>query len=440
LPVHRNMAAPRVAIIGGGVSGSTCALELLRQLPHLAVTVFDQGRTLGGRAAHRRVALDGEYLTPQAPEAPAAFDHGCQFFRADTAQFRTEILPEWLERGWAAEWSGQMAALGPNASFFGAPSQPPFYVGVGGMSALPTGILAEAARLGALVRSGVRVSRTKQREDGIWRLFGTSGQAALHDTPEAVAKRTQADGIELGEFDAVVVTDASASRPSWHRASAGLPEEVGRIINSRARVALFTALVAFKTPLPIPHIGLAFADSPLWFASRSSSKPGVSADHDCWTLVCTPEYAAEEIQRVPMQDPETGAFIAQDPLYLREGPSAVMLSAFQSALKTHNLLDALPETVYVGGQRWGSAFPAPIGTPSLITIGEVEYTNQAQVPLAPEDAGVGKAAEDAVDFFAADEIRLYYAGDFVSKNTPGLEAAALSARSTARHLANVFKA
>ena len=83
------------------------------------------------------------------PDAVATFefDHGCQFFRADTDRMR-EICRDWLERGWAAPFGGHFGRVGSRAAdFFGLPSDTaPVFVGVGGMQRLPRARVIEQSR------------------------------------------------------------------------------------------------------------------------------------------------------------------------------------------------------------------------------------------------------------------------------------------------------
>lgn len=436
-----------VAIIGGGITGATCARELLLRAPgRVQVTVFDQGRGVGGRTSHRRVEQNGGYVLPTSSDAAFAFDHGCQFFRADSETFRNELLKDWLSESWAAEWTGNFGTLGDHGDFFGFPAQPPFYCGLGGMSAVPCGLLADVEQRGGLVRAGVRVAATRRLTSGKWLLSGTEGQAAFHDTAEEEVAKT-APGA-LGEFDVVIVTDVSASMASWHRASAGIPEDIAAKVRDRTRVALFTALVAFEERLKCDKDAFAIGDEIVWFAARTTCKPGFvveGANIDCWTLVSSPRYAAAEIARVPMQDPNTGAFIPQDMTYLREGPSAVLLDAFERSLRAHGFRESMPKVVYVGGQRWGSAFPAPAGVggrdakgrgDATVEVLDVAYDSSAGLPLTPDCAeSLARIAEN----FLADDVRgIYYAGDYVSPGLPGVESAALSGMEAARHVATVW--
>lgn len=277
-----------VAIIGGGITGSTLAHHLVRLLPSAKLTVFDQGRGCGGRTCHRRLDSNGKAVSPEDEDAALRFDHGCQFFRADSAEFETTILSEWLSAGWAAEWR---ARFGGDGNFFGLPPDDsrPVYAGVGGMHRIAASQLAEAARTGRVaIRQGTRVACIKRVGES-WEVAGVSGSAAYHDTAEAVAAAAQR--ATLGTFDLVVCTDASMAQSAWHRASAGLPEDIMRRpeaqrLLSRVRVALFTSLVVFEPALELSLDTVSLGTGPLWFASRSASKPGLGDSMpDCWSLV-----------------------------------------------------------------------------------------------------------------------------------------------------------
>jgi len=339
----------RVAIVGGGTTGAAAAITL-KDEPGIKVQVFDQGgRGPGGRASHRRVDArsashtvlpDDKHLEPLDTRT-FEFDHGCQFFRADSSEMRA-LAAQWCESGWAAPWTGRFSrVVGPKIDdspaapdFFGLPgSEAPVFVGIGGMQQLPRALLANS---GAAVERGTRVCSIARTESGAWALRGTRGLGALHDTSNAVAQQT-ADA-SLGEFDVVLLTDASSSLGGWHRASANLSTggpttseadaaaadaAVARV-RSRVRVPLFTALVTLSQPIgdpdgvPLDAFSVVGGGSPLWFAARSQSKPGIPrGGAECWTLVSTPHYAVGQIEATPMQEPTTGAFLPQEEVSIR---------------------------------------------------------------------------------------------------------------------------
>jgi renalase len=77
-----------VAVIGTGIAGLTAARVLVEA--DIPVVVFDKSRAVGGRMATRR----GDYVE---------FDHGAQYFKATTPEFREEIAT-WERAGVAAAW------------------------------------------------------------------------------------------------------------------------------------------------------------------------------------------------------------------------------------------------------------------------------------------------------------------------------------------------
>ena len=197
-----------VAIVGGGITGA-CVASVLRSASsiyqdsptlleptsklyrdhqwggiNITADLFDQGKSgIGGRSSHRQ-------RTQGVIDGTLRWDHGCQFFHADTELFQP-VLTNWLENGIAKEWKGRFTSDDEATSeldFFGLPSQPPFYVGADGINTIPAQLLS-GNKEGLQVFSGKHVARIERDESTQkWHLFGTSGQAAFHDTPEEIAQ------------------------------------------------------------------------------------------------------------------------------------------------------------------------------------------------------------------------------------------------------------
>lgn len=452
----------RIAIVGGGFTGCCAAATLsayFRNHPtiQLEIVLFDMGgRGVGGRSSHRRVRhRDGKVLSDDLPPEDEdgetmEFDHGAQFFRACSPSMK-QLTQHWVENQWAAEWQGQFGKIAANGGmdyslnelvdqgsddFFGCPPPPgeALITGVGGMHTICRKIMEHDAPEVKVCR-GVRVARVERilpgdvngadiggsdrgvtrlsssYEECRWRLHGTGGRAALHDTPEAELvglAAAELAPIDTGDFNLVLMTDVSSSFGTWHRASAGLQEDtkiapLARRVGSRVRVPLFSAMVAFRrvtdnertAPEKLPGVAKRETASPLdaftvvgsdtlWFAARNNSKPfsavavpAKSTNLECWTLVSTAAFACSEIEETCMQDPNTGAFRAQDPNYLNgsNGPTRKLLAEFRRIIATQisasssssasstvnsSYFYADESLAYIAGQRWGSALPQPV--------------------------------------------------------------------------------
>lgn len=103
-------------------------------------------------------------------------------------------MNDWVRRGIAKEWRGRFARDSNDThtndrDFFGFPSKPPFYVGCDGINGVTQDLLARRLLSSALtVYEGTRVSgMERDKAGGKWRLFGTAGDAAFHDTDKSVA-------------------------------------------------------------------------------------------------------------------------------------------------------------------------------------------------------------------------------------------------------------
>ena len=106
-------SAPRVAVIGAGMAGVSCAEQL--QQRGVTVTLFEKSRGLGGRLATRR------------SEHGVAFDHGAQYITAHTPAFA-----QWLNR---LHEAGTVAVWQPRRDATKAAAHP-WQVGTPAMSAL----------------------------------------------------------------------------------------------------------------------------------------------------------------------------------------------------------------------------------------------------------------------------------------------------------------
>ena len=267
-----------------------------------------------------------------------AFDHGCQFFQGGDAEFREKILNPWLKAGLAAEWRGRFAGAG---DFFGI-GRETVYVGVGGMHTVTAGAAQtlECNHSNFVARRGVRVGAVARAGDR-WALSGVGGEALSvslksSDVEERVRPQRSANSTPS--------SSPMRRRPrvlaSRVRACPRKPCDVEARPGSGARGHVHRNSRVRGTSARVIHAFL--QDSTLWFAARTNSKPGFEASRRVLDARQHAGRAAAEVERVPMRDPATGAFIPQAPRL--RGPARALLDAFAAAagapLPAHTALHA----------------------------------------------------------------------------------------------------
>jgi predicted NAD/FAD-dependent oxidoreductase len=101
--VKCSTAEPKVAVIGAGIAGATCARAL--SVSGCAVHVVDKSGGAGGRLATRRV----EWLDRQGRRRIARFDHGVPAFTASGVDFR-QFLANAFQPDALVQWRPTLAA------------------------------------------------------------------------------------------------------------------------------------------------------------------------------------------------------------------------------------------------------------------------------------------------------------------------------------------
>jgi predicted NAD/FAD-dependent oxidoreductase len=241
------MAIKRVAVVGAGLAGLTCARQL--EQAGVAVTVFEKSRGVGGRLSTRRVDW-------------ATFDHGAQYFTARDPVF-TEWINGLLATDVVSQWSPVMAKPNPAE---------PWYVANPGMNAL-----ARAQAKGLNVVLNTRVAAIERRHDQ-WQLTFEEGAPDF--------------GSDMG-FDAVVLAVPNEQavpllqphRADWAECLAAIP------LLPCWTLMLSTSPVASNLQAGQPNHG------PIGWWARNDSKTGRSKDEQQqdWVVQATPEWTEQHL-------------------------------------------------------------------------------------------------------------------------------------------------
>ncbi len=296
-----------IAIIGAGLAG----LTLAQRLSDVAnVTVLEKSRGVGGRMATR-------YADPYE------FDHGAQYFTAQSEEFMTWLAP-YIQREIIAPWPPTIYAPKDQAT------QKQRYVGAPRMNSLAKALNEEicAAKTssrpatggGVDVRLKTHVARL-ERDQQKWRLIGLEGE--LIDTVDWVV--------------------STAPAP---QAMALLPDEFSAhaVLESVRMEACFSLMLGFDSAIDWPWPAARFAEGgAVGWAALNADKPG-RPDGPSLLLQSTNEWAEAHID----DDPQT-----------------VETAMIETAARLAGV--ALPPIAHRALHRWRyAATPTPAGVDFLL--------------------------------------------------------------------------
>ena len=242
----------RVAIIGAGISGISCATRLHES--HIEATIFDKSRGPGGRMSTRR-------------KGESRFDHGAQYFTASNQDFLHQVM-EWETAGLVAEWKGRFADWREGSLVERHPKRKR-WVGAPRMSALCRGLSQELH-----VQYGVRILRLKPHKQQ-WMLIDENDKS-------------------YGPFDSILV---SCPGP---QAAALLPVESNTHQLARALTysPCWAVMADLESPINTAFDGIHFQDHPLGWAAKDSSKPQRTSG-ERWVLHGSAEWSQQNVDATP---------------------------------------------------------------------------------------------------------------------------------------------
>lgn len=238
----------KTAIIGAGIAGLACARRL--SASGQAVTLFDKGRGVGGRAATRRVETEKGVLS---------FDHGAQYFTVRDERFRAELL--------------RLAAAvmpWPETPDFGGETR---QVGAPHMNALP-----KAMAEGLDVRLSTRI--TALRRDNAGWILEAGDQAAFGPFEVVIVAVPAEQAVSLvARQSPLFAAEAAAARthPCW------------------------AALFAADAHGPPPFASQRLPDHEIlaWVAC-DGSKPGRALHGlETWVVHAKPDWSAAHLEEEP---------------------------------------------------------------------------------------------------------------------------------------------
>ena len=241
----------RVAIIGAGIAGLSCARELTKQA--FEITLFDKSKRPGGRTSSR--------LFEQW-----SVDHGAQYFTAKSALFK-DTVQGWQKDGLVGLWDGEIIALNQSISSVDN-------IGSRFVSIPIMGSLAASLAEGLSIHTESTINKI-ERVDSSWRLFSKEHR----ELP--------------GFYDVVII----AIPPK--QAKALLINTTPRLQNLCSSVNMlpcWTLIAYYDEKVRVSFDGAFLEHSVFSWIARNNSKPG-RPPGEAWVAQANPEWSMQNIDK-----------------------------------------------------------------------------------------------------------------------------------------------
>lgn len=241
-----------IAIIGAGMAGAACAMQLVQQGHQ--VVLFDKGRRAGGRMSSKRT--EQGYL-----------DLGAQYFTARNAAFAAQCQ-RWLQAGLITQWQGRLAQAEAGA-VIASPDDTVRYIGVPSMQAPVAAMLDTLA-----VHTGCQVDRLVFAGKR-WQLFSA--------------------GIALGQFNQLVLALPQQQAEQLLDSAINVSAEFNPLFATPALLPCWAVNVQLsQTPWPYEGIFVK-ANQPVSWLARQSSKPG-RCQGEQWLLHFSAAFSQQHLE------------------------------------------------------------------------------------------------------------------------------------------------
>jgi predicted NAD/FAD-dependent oxidoreductase len=246
------LVAYRIAVIGAGLAGLSCATAL--QQAGLEVSVFEKSRGPAGRMATRR-------------RDDWQCDHGAQYFTARHPDFRDEVA-RWRRAGVAAPWAPRLQAL-EGATIREPDPRVERFVGIPRMTS-PARLLAETLA----VTPDTTIQRMQREADG-WQL-SSAERGGMDD-----------------RFDAVLLAVPSPQAEPLLRQPA---PELAALAGSAVMRGCWAMMLRLAEPAGLPFDAAFVNHGPLSWVARNNSKPGRSAQ-ETWLLHAGAQWSEAHLEQ-----------------------------------------------------------------------------------------------------------------------------------------------
>jgi renalase len=239
--------SPRVAIIGSGLAGLTCATALKG---FADVQVFEKSVFVGGRLCRYQF---GEYR----------FNYAEQYFTVSNPLF-LNLVSAWQSAGIVRPWDGWIVEL-EKGQLHNLDDTTQRYTGYPYMQ-----VITDSLAGNCKVKLSTSIVEIEKMENGQWRLFDDRG------------------GYQ-GLFDIVIIATSA------HQVAtiAGVEPSISTAAKKIDMTICWGGMFAFERPLRLPFDAAFVLDSPISWTSRFRKADADDGAPECWVIHASHEWSTQ---------------------------------------------------------------------------------------------------------------------------------------------------
>lgn len=245
---NKNSKLPRIAIIGSGLAGLTCATALRG---FAEVQLFEKSVFVGGRI--------GRYQFGEN-----RLNHGEQYLTVSNPLF-LNIVEAWISSGIVRPWEGWIVELDHGKIITLDDRKTQRYTGYPNMQAICDNLAHQCN-----VKLSTCIAEIEPQQQGGWRLFDDRG-------------------TYQGMYDVVVLATAAQQIAGI----GGVPGVIAQAAGKIDMTLCWSAMFSFDQALNLPFDGAFVLDSELSWISRFKGIDEAVPDDECWVLHASPEWSLQ---------------------------------------------------------------------------------------------------------------------------------------------------
>ncbi len=257
----------RIAVVGAGIAGLVVAKELYQKKHD--ITIFDKGKSVGGRISNRRVTINQEEYI---------FEHGLSLLNRDFAHY--ELIKQYIDQNQLKTFEGKSVQITDDCFI---PQNGEFLCSTSRITDLPKSFMDQHFHF----NSQICIHQIQFKEDK-WLLSSLAEMQTERD-------RHLVEDLTFGPFDILIL--AIPPKQLAPLVFDQHPEYAKLALSAKAN-SMWVNLCVFDESLQLPFDHYTFPkNSPFRALIKENAKPNRNYTKEAWTIQMGFQWSAQNLEK-----------------------------------------------------------------------------------------------------------------------------------------------